>query len=343
MIKASKRAVASLLVLVLALLAQNPFKNGGGVGSGGTSYTAGTGITITGGGTVLNVNTATILAIDDFQDGKTTFGASSGTNTYTACSAQVMNGAYTAGMLVSVRFVAASTGATTLNWCSGGAKKLLKSDRATQIGNGDLAANSIYTFVYDDLADAAAGAFIQQGAGGGGSRTVTRTFDLARCTFVGGQTPLVDSGSDVALICGNPDYASLDFAASGTARYIRLKMQLPSNWDSASPVNIRLITGQNANPPGSTFYRFQAETKCFADGDTPVTTPDPTWNTAANTGDIATPAQTAAKISTISSVPVTGCAANSYLRIKISRIAPAGSSWTFAVSMFALSVEWKEN
>lgn len=83
---------------------------------------------------------------------------------------------YTNTYAVIVKFTNASTGASTLNVNSLGAKKIYI-DPTTQAGNGDIAANGIYILVYDSALDSGTGGFIIVGGigggGGGGSGDVT--------------------------------------------------------------------------------------------------------------------------------------------------------------------------
>jgi hypothetical protein len=69
--------------------------------------------------------------------------------------------AYTDGLIVMFKANATSTGATTINVNTIGAKKMIKnSDKSTQLTTDDVVANAIYIGVYNSSADTGTGAFM---------------------------------------------------------------------------------------------------------------------------------------------------------------------------------------
>jgi hypothetical protein len=90
-----------------------------------------------------------------------------GTNTYTASVYGV--GSYTNDLgHVLIRFKTASTGASTLNINTIGAKKIYKTP-SSQADNGDIVDEQVYSLVYDTSLDGGSGGWLMVGAGSGGS------------------------------------------------------------------------------------------------------------------------------------------------------------------------------
>jgi hypothetical protein len=91
----------------------------------------------------------------------------SGTNTYTASVYGV--GSYTNDLgHVLIRFKTASTGASTLNINTIGAKKIYKTP-SSQADNGDIVDEQVYSLAYDTSLDGGSGGWLMVGAGSGGS------------------------------------------------------------------------------------------------------------------------------------------------------------------------------
>lgn len=91
--------------------------------------------------------------------GPVNYGTTAGSTTAYTLAIPVT--ALTDGMTVTFKANAASTGSSTLNVNSLGAKKLLKgSDNATQIGSGELVLNGSYMAIYNSSLDSAAGAWV---------------------------------------------------------------------------------------------------------------------------------------------------------------------------------------
>jgi hypothetical protein len=84
--------------------------------------------------------------------------STSGTNTYAATIAPAIT-TYTGGDIYKLKFGNASSGASTVNLNSLGAKKLYKSP-TVQAGSGDIIANIVHWVVYDASLDSAAGGFL---------------------------------------------------------------------------------------------------------------------------------------------------------------------------------------
>lgn len=99
----------------------------------------------------------TVAGLDDVQNGLN-YAASTGTNTYAATLSPVPT-SYATGRAVRIKIGNSSSGASTLNLNSIGAKKIYK-DPTTQAGNGDLLANYIYTLNYDAALDSGNGGFL---------------------------------------------------------------------------------------------------------------------------------------------------------------------------------------
>lgn len=91
---------------------------------------------------------------------------SGGTTAYTGTLAPAITG-YSNRMKVQVKINATSTGASTLNLNTQGAKKVYVNP-TTQADAGDLLINQTYIFVYDTALDGGSGGFIMIGSGGGG-------------------------------------------------------------------------------------------------------------------------------------------------------------------------------
>jgi hypothetical protein len=114
-------------------------------------------------------------------DGHVYYGTDTGTaNTYAVTLSPVPL-AYVDGMAICVKIANASTGASTLNVNSLGAKTILDS-LGNAITSGGLKAGLIYTFRYNSTTSD----FIQQGKGGGGNATAAQ--------LLNGVTATVDSG-----------------------------------------------------------------------------------------------------------------------------------------------------
>lgn len=113
----------------------------------------------------------------------------SGTNAY-ALVGDLLS--YFSGFMAVAKFMNASTGASTLNVNSIGAKKLFITP-TTQANNGDIPANQILIVVYDSALDAAAGGFlIIKGADNVAPSSLTR---IPLVTT--GATPTMDMGGYV--------------------------------------------------------------------------------------------------------------------------------------------------
>lgn len=146
----------------------------------------------------------------------------SGTNTYTGGSGFT---SYTDGQIFTIRIAGASTstGASTLNIASLGAKKIFE-DRSTQAGAGDLQAMYDYILVYDASLDAASGGFLMTNQG---SVFGTTTNTAAASGFVGeSQTSFVSSGSAISLITATTstvtgiNLPAGDWTCSGNVNYV---------------------------------------------------------------------------------------------------------------------------
>lgn len=92
-----------------------------------------------------------------------------GTNTY-AGSPPFTITSYTNLSRFYVKFTNASTGASTLNLSSVGAKKIYVNP-TTQADSGDIVDEQTYILLYDDALDGAAGGFLMIGSAGGGGAT----------------------------------------------------------------------------------------------------------------------------------------------------------------------------
>ena len=137
----------------------------------------------------------------------TYYGATSGTNTYTTSITGVTS--YYDGLKVTVKIGTTSTGASTLNINSLGAKTILDSLGNT-ITSGGLKAGIPYTLVYNGTN------FILQGKGGGGNVTAdkilngyTATVDTGQVTGtmpnIGAQTGSVNAGGSITISKGYHD------------------------------------------------------------------------------------------------------------------------------------------
>jgi len=95
------------------------------------------------------------------QRGQQLYSASSGTDTYTATLAPVP-AALVHGMQINIKFGNASTGASTLNLNSLGAKKIYieSSGAYAQVGSGDIFAGMNATLSYDSALDTASGGWV---------------------------------------------------------------------------------------------------------------------------------------------------------------------------------------
>lgn len=102
--------------------------------------------------------------------------STTGVNTYVTTLSPVL-AALASGVKVTVKFSDASTGASTLNPNSLGAKKMYK-DPSTQIGNGDITDEQSYEFVYDAALDGASGGWMRLGAGASSSLSVAAVADI---------------------------------------------------------------------------------------------------------------------------------------------------------------------
>lgn len=90
----------------------------------------------------------------------------SGTDTYAATTSPAIS-AYATGQKFQIKFTNASTGVSTLNLNTLGAKKIY-TNPTTQATTGDITAAQIYLLIYDAALDAAAGGFLMIGGSGGG-------------------------------------------------------------------------------------------------------------------------------------------------------------------------------
>src|SRR5688572_4746358 len=97
--------------------------------------------------------------------------AASGTDTYAATAVPAIT-AYGTGQKFQIKFTNASTGVSTLNLNSVGAKKIFINP-TTQATTGHIVASQISILVYDAALDAAAGGFLMIGAPPTTSGTVT--------------------------------------------------------------------------------------------------------------------------------------------------------------------------
>lgn len=89
----------------------------------------------------------------------------SGTNTYTATVSPAIS-AYFEASKYQIKFTNGSSGVSTLNLNSVGAKKIFINP-TTQATTGHIVAGQIYILAYDEALDAAAGGFLIIGSGGG--------------------------------------------------------------------------------------------------------------------------------------------------------------------------------
>lgn len=105
-------------------------------------------------------------------------GNSSGTNTYTCSSPTDSTGSYVNGEVVQLKFISASTGSVTLNVGTRGAKPVY-SALGVQLGNGDIAANTLATCVYDSVF----GGFMYKA--GGIQSTIPYEYQIALANLVG--------------------------------------------------------------------------------------------------------------------------------------------------------------
>lgn len=109
----------------------------------------------------------------------------SGTNTYAVTLSPAIT-AYTNGMKIHVKIKTASTGASTLNANTVGARKIFLAP-STQADSGDLIDEQEYIMSYDSALDAAVGGWLIIGGGGGGGGAVDS---------VNGQTGVVQVNAD---------------------------------------------------------------------------------------------------------------------------------------------------
>lgn len=99
----------------------------------------------------------------------------SGTDTYAATTSPAIS-AYATGQKFQIKFTNASTGVSTLNLNTLGAKKIY-TNPTTQATTGDITAAQIYLLIYDAALDTAAGGFLMIG-GSGGSGGATDAEDV---------------------------------------------------------------------------------------------------------------------------------------------------------------------
>lgn len=124
------------------------------------------------------------------------FTTATSTTAYTGTPSPVIS-AYATGQKFQVKIHATSTGASTLNLNSVGAKKVFVNP-TTQATTGDLLINQIYIFAYDAALDTAAGGFLMIGSGGGPDGwLVTGTTNLTGDT-------IIDNGAHNLLIGEQP-------------------------------------------------------------------------------------------------------------------------------------------
>jgi hypothetical protein len=109
----------------------------------------------------------------------------SGTNTYAVTLSPAIT-AYTNGMKIHVKIKTASTGASTLNANTVGARKIFL-DPSTQADSGDLVDEQEYIMSYDSALDSAVGGWLIIGGGGSGGGDVDS---------VNGQTGVVQINAD---------------------------------------------------------------------------------------------------------------------------------------------------
>jgi hypothetical protein len=114
-----------------------------------------------------------------------------GTDTYAATPDPVIS-AYATGQKFQIKFTNASSGVSTLNLNTVGAKKIFINP-TTQATTGHIVAGQISILVYDAALDAAAGGFLMIGAPPTTSGTVTSVSGTTnRITSTGGATPVID-------------------------------------------------------------------------------------------------------------------------------------------------------
>lgn len=117
------------------------------------------------------IDSATWASIAAIQTGDVDSATCTGTNAYQCNPAKPFPSATPSDRApLRVKFTNASTGAVTIAVsAAGNFKKAYKIDGSTQLGNGDLAAASVHTFIYDAAKDGGTGGWVQQsGASGGG-------------------------------------------------------------------------------------------------------------------------------------------------------------------------------
>jgi len=115
----------------------------------------------------------------------------SGTDTYAATTSPAIS-AYATGQKFQIKFTNASTGVSTLNLNTLGAKKIYINP-TTQATVDHIAAGQISLLVYDAALDSASGGFLMIGAPSTASGTVTSVTGTAdRITSTGGATPVID-------------------------------------------------------------------------------------------------------------------------------------------------------
>lgn len=104
---------------------------------------------------------------DDPYTGPFPQATASGTDTYAATVSPAIT-AYATGQKFQIKFTNASSGVSTLNLNTLGAKKIF-TNPTTQATTGDITAAQIYILIYDAALDTAAGGFLMIGGSGGGA------------------------------------------------------------------------------------------------------------------------------------------------------------------------------
>jgi hypothetical protein len=138
----------------------------------------------------------------------------SGTDTYAATAAPAIT-AYATGQKFQIKFTNASSGVSTLNLNSVGAKKIFINP-TTQATTGHIVAGQISILVYDATLDAAAGGFLMVGAPSTTSGTVTSVSGTTnRITSSGGATPVIDIDSAYDAIVAAKEVAANKGASGG--------------------------------------------------------------------------------------------------------------------------------
>lgn len=147
----------------------------------------------------------------------------SGTNTYTGTSIPAIT-AYSTGQKFEVKFSVASTGASTLNLNTLGAKKIF-TNPTTQAGNGDLVLNQIYRLVYDAALDSAAGGFLIVGSSGPSSSGTSIPFGTTSGTntYTIAATPAVTAYANgnlflIKVASGSTNLSTFNFDSVGAKK-----------------------------------------------------------------------------------------------------------------------------